>query len=791
MTSLKNIMSTATTKFSDGMYKVYKNPMITLSLTACIAIISVIISISWGFSLKSDFGDFKNLRSDRVRGVITDFIVGTITLILTIIVLKLNKQIHIADISMIVFMFQEVVNFLCDNALRNVHLRYHYEPEIGEVKEVWTFDSLKSRTEMIFDLKKIGESEDDVEGPVYCPARNQILKPGTEIFVYDANRLEINPGTLCQLTHNVDDIGKYSPDNDLCKRWKIMAGASGHVLSAEEIESKLYDGNSILQSTNPPCGNNCDCLNYVAVYLYHRYLNTDIELYLWLPVCLLRFDYNTLIQVTQNISQRYSVLQVNHGITTRIMNTRHISSPVSNSPVSTSARVSLPPNVSLSSDNLPANIPENINQNIVTEPVVTEPVVTEPVVTEPVVTNSKIESLGLECIHRAHIQDMLPLSNRHYGHFPMGMVNAAPGGFRWVHNYDEPSRGNEIVNESLRNLLRSRKRCTTSDCNMYEPIMLSEDEVNTLNLPQLTLDSYINLNESETGGPFFLVQAGQMTKYDLRSYNLHFFVARDNMQQHAFLNTFKYFTQADMVIKSVAVSLMTLFLLSTIESAVNGVICKKIDQTQSKNRYFWLIGIFVANILGSTPINMVRFGWAYTEDQRSGDRLRTSFVILLFLLLSCFYLGSKTKNDPFPMKAKVTLVILGLALLVIFDTMSTVLNTGTQYCPRTVDGVSADSYENDDENLKRKKQALRMIQKVCLVVMIILYASPIIVQLKTLNTKRSMNQILNSVPQTQTSAPLNSVPQTQTSAPTTPVTRSQTNSKTRKYFSKTVQALLM
>ena len=202
----------------------------------------------------------------------------------------------------------------------------------------------------------------------------------------------------------------------------------------------------------------------------------------------------------------------------------------------------------------------------------------------------------------------------------------------------------------------------------------------------------------------------------------------------AAINTFKYFMQADMVIKSASISLMTLFLLSTIETSVNLAICNE------KSRYLYLVGVLVANILGSTPINMARFGWAYTNDARSGEGLRTSFVILLYLLLSAFWLTIQKKDDPFPLKAKVTMVVLGLALLVIFDSLSAMIGNASEDCPRTIDGVNADNNPNDSENDRRKKNVFRMIQFGCLCVMLALYISPIIIQFYCMKSSKKAVQ---------------------------------------------------
>ena len=110
------------------------------------------------------------------------------------------------------------------------------------------------------------------------------------------------------------------------------------------------------------------------------------------------------------------------------------------------------------------------------------------------------------------------------------------------------------------------------------------------------------------------------------------------------LNTFKYFLHPDMITRSGCVTLMTLFLLCTIEHGISNMLK---DKNKNDGKYLPLLAVFATSILGATPINLVRFSWAYTNDRQSGENLQTSFVILIFLLVSCVYMGL-TKEDAFP-----------------------------------------------------------------------------------------------------------------------------------------------
>ena len=84
-------------------------------VSVCIVIIGLITFMTWGFSHQSDFADFKTTSTDRSRGVLTDFVVGLIAVGIGTVFMKFIPSLQVAHFSMILFMFQEMTNFLCDS----------------------------------------------------------------------------------------------------------------------------------------------------------------------------------------------------------------------------------------------------------------------------------------------------------------------------------------------------------------------------------------------------------------------------------------------------------------------------------------------------------------------------------------------------------------------------------------------------------------------------------------------------------------------------------------------------
>ena len=117
------------------------------------------------FQLQSDMADFKHAKMDKVRGVMTDHMVCITSIVMAALAVKIF-YVRVHDISMIIFMFQEITNFLCDNALRTVHLRYHFESERVHLDGIVR---LQDGTDIFAVDKKLSEKN-------YCRSRCKQLK---------------------------------------------------------------------------------------------------------------------------------------------------------------------------------------------------------------------------------------------------------------------------------------------------------------------------------------------------------------------------------------------------------------------------------------------------------------------------------------------------------------------------------------------------------------------------------------------------------------------------------------
>ena len=707
--------------------------MIIICTGFCVLTIGVIIALNWQFSIKSDFGTFKGNKFDRVRGVITDFLVGMIAISCAALAITFAK-VEIAEIGMLVFMFQEATNFLCDNALRTVHLRFHYEAETQipqtisilhtDNTQIWTVNTpheyCRARHQMIEDnTVLIGYDADSFD--IGLERKWKLIKTPTDIVVeddgslknvFDASgdsfwidkdgarflkeKLEITynisrdtcvksngsyyqPVPLkIQVTHNHTKIIEYIYDNPnaiknidgssvRCETWRIMAGAKGTVI--ERAKNLTYE--NIFDRK----------LAFVSVII----LPQNVEVHTLLPVSLLEFEYQDLRRLTtvESGAKRYKVIKSNPGVKTRII---HVAPCESSDKNDTVCKTKSHDDHNCSSSlirlrNLPVDYTEE----------------------------------NIEIIDGTD-RDVLSLS---------AQINMDPDGTIWKwskHISQKPSDGKELKCEELSQKLKSGQTCFST----------SEIEVLQKKCPewpkQLTYKTFIAVEDEESGkikyyypylGKVSRVSPSQLDKSNV----LKFYISNESMGDSSF-STLKYVNQPDIVIKSAAVSLMTLFLLSTIEKAINGVIVK-----DSKNKYLPLLGLLVANILGSTPINMVRFGWAYTSDERvEGEKLSTNFVILLFLLLSAFYIGVPSKCDPFPNSAKIFMVLSGLCLLVIFDIVNGILADFKQECPRTVLFSNNAENKNDTDRVKAKKRMAKVVQQICIAIMLATYILPIFIQ---------------------------------------------------------------
>ena len=151
------------------------NAILYAMVGLCVLTISVVILLNWSFSLNSDFGSFNKPSYDRVRGVITDFFVGTIAIFLGFVSMIVFPKLQVSEISMLIFMFQEIANFLCDNALRGIHLRYHYETETTNVSRSLILHNSTQTQIWHIELSKF-----------QCRGRNQVIPNGTILVAYDA-----------------------------------------------------------------------------------------------------------------------------------------------------------------------------------------------------------------------------------------------------------------------------------------------------------------------------------------------------------------------------------------------------------------------------------------------------------------------------------------------------------------------------------------------------------------------------------------------------------------------------
>ena len=682
-------------------------------VSVCIVIIGLITFMTWGFSHQSDFADFKTTSTDRSRGVLTDFVVGLIAVGIGAVFMKFIPSLQVAHFSMILFMFQEMTNFLCDNALRNVHLRYHYEPEVVQISSIISTADTNSFC-CGFKNKLLGVGTSNVT-QLQCRARTSILRRNTKVVLFDASRLVIPVGTRVQLTPDVDEFIMWARNvygGRECAPLKRLAGGSGVVeeCPADEVA----------------CEEDSECGRRVFVKI--RSVTAPItEKSMYIPVYLLRLDRDVLESLTQALP-RFNVVLTNHGLTTRQFQIEPISAPASSTASSTAAPTVAPTVASTAAPTAAPNAAPiaaptaALNATLTAAQLENQTLPTNAMIEGIYNTRSDIlDTLQIGCLSTSDIEID---ANQSRANNTMNYIGVRPSGLAWF-LYTERGQpaGTEFTDSTLRDLIHSKHENGDYDDSFFynrqqtPKVNFVAEDIAEIDFSSIKFDSFIKIGE-QYWKPW-IRESFYLRNID--SKHIFLYVPKSETGIAA-INTFKYFMQADMVIKSASISLMTLFLLSTIETSVNLAICNE------NSRYLYIVGVLVANILGSTPINMVRFGWAYTNDARSGEGLRTSFVILLYLLLSAFWLTIQKKDDPFPLKAKVTMVVLGLALLVIFDSLSAMIGNASEDCPRTIDGVNADNNPNDSENDRRKKNVFRMIQFGCLCVMLALYISPIVIQ---------------------------------------------------------------
>ena len=917
-TSCKNFQSCAFTALKESAKAIgrsglaignsIKNNLIVYAIVGlCVMTISVVILLNWTFSLNSDFGTFNKPNSDRVRGVITDFFVGIIAVFLGFVSMIIFPKLEVAEISMLIFMFQEITNFLCDNALRGVHMRYHFETETTKVTE-----SLILHDDKQTQIWKVHSSRKE------CKARNQMIPNGRILIAYDADVLDIgitrkwrrvekvvfdsapqkNKAKTDSRLHDYYEetmkpensfwrekyLGYKEPQeskqegNVVCFFKEIFA--TDVFRRADTNEPFQIDENSVVESNgnyykpvqmdvqmtwdwrdirvffsdehketghngmtsliNSPASCNaytvcagqhgkviasCESCNLtqtepgdqrkmisVRFWIYPQSFHVNIKV----PVNLLNFKDKDLRRLTY-YSPRYKVVSTNAGVETRIIqlvpcdcfsidakdsdcqictNGCGISPSHSCNPTTTTStptptvipQTQIPTNIPQTSiptnppqTNIPTNLPQtsiptnvpqtNIPTNLPQTSIPTNVPQTDTSILEnrtlldsfPFETRSSSESdrqlqaqypnykeyckFGTLTVPQLPLQHYRDTTKIKYSKdinssvwlseqtAETAQVSYNLEGYKWVPLNNQNSRPpesegyKEIVCETLKNHIENGKTCFDHD-----EIQNIKTNCSSIWPSVLTPRHYIEARVNDKTY-YYLPCVGDHTKVIMSNINhtLRFYISPDALGSSN-LTTFKYFLQPDIVLKSAAVSLMTLFLLSSVERAVN-----KVFTAQSSSRYLPLVGLFVANILGSTPINMIRFGWAYTDDERSNygqTRISTNFIILLFLLLSAFYLGVPEKKQVFPDKAKILMAMAGLTLLVVFDVVNSILVGTTQYCPRTINFANTEENANDDDLLKKRKSTARIITYVCIVIMLVIYLTPIVTQSYLLASKK-------------------------------------------------------
>ena len=752
-----------TTKIDKGE-KVNKFLIFTIVIF-CVLTIGTVIALNWQFTLNSDFGKFNKPQFDKVRGVITDFFVGIIALACALIVVAVFK-VEVAQISMLMFMFQEITNFLCDNALRSIHLRYHFEHEIGYPEEV---SILHNTEQQIWRLP--------TDNYTNCSARNQVIKDNTIIIAYDADHLNLEVGMKVQMTFDWRQIREFTDPNFEtaakgtvlqtvlqnsdgtkleCNKWIQLAGQKGIVEECEESSGQCQYKNELGRK-------------FATVKFNIQPGNWDTTYRV--PVCLLMLGYDDLRRLTKE-SPRFKVIATNPGVMTRIMllskcissdnddKTCTITNKESSKISAKNTNIQTPNNIDITTANA-ADIRSAITTNIQTEAtdIQTQPTQTD-IQTQPTQTDIQTQpttEIDNFCSNNTDtvqfIKKHLPLKSILHGGVSQVVnpnksvtaktINLSPCGYNWLPIpgiYSKPSSEDgwtEIICKELHDKIKSHQSC------------FLQEEVDSIksscNITDLSFKHFIEVDfgfAKKWLSPHLGKVTTLKTGSNLAISQLRFYISNESVGSSS-INTFKYLLQPDMVIKSAAVSLMTLFLLSTVERAVNKVIT---NDGKVKSRFWPLLGLFVANILGSTPINMVRFGWAYTTDEHSTtDKLSTNFVILLFLLLSAFYVGIPNKDDPFPNTIKIIMVLAGLCLLVIFDVISPILLGGRQFCPRTINFANKAENRSDTEYIKGKKKIARYVQYICLGIMCIVFILPIITQFYILFKTKKIDKIENTI----------------------------------------------
>ena len=416
-------------KFSEG------SRMGIFLASVCVVIIGLITFMTWGFSHQSDFADFKTTSTDRSRGVLTDFVVGLVAVGIAAVFMKFIPSLQVAHFSMILFMFQEMTNFLCDNALRNVHLRYHYEPEVVQISSIVSTADTNSFC-CGFKNKLLGVGTSNVT-QLQCRARTSILKRNTKVVLFDASRLVIPVGTRVQLTPDVDEFIRWARDvyRNECAPLKRLAGGSGVVeeCPADEVA----------------CEQDSECGRHVYVKI--RSVTAPItEKSMYIPVYLLRLDRDTLESLTQELP-RFNVVLTNHGLTTRqfqIERTSASTPAASTTAASTTAASTTAAAPTAAPTAVPAASPTAAQLENQTLP-------TNAMIEGTYNTRSDIlETLQIGCLSSSDIEID---ANQHRASNSMNYIGVRPSGLAWfLYTESGQPAGTEFTDGTLRDLIHTK-----------------------------------------------------------------------------------------------------------------------------------------------------------------------------------------------------------------------------------------------------------------------------------------------------------------------------------------------
>lgn len=109
------------------------------------------------------------------------------------------------------------------------------------------------------------------------------------------------------------------------------------------------------------------------------------------------------------------------------------------------------------------------------------------------------------------------------------------------------------------------------------------------------------------------------------------------------------------VVRSMVVSLATVFMLSSFNKTMQPII----DKTRS--RFAEVLMFWVTSSLASIPVNTLRFGWAYVD--HGVTKVSTGIVALVYLLVYATYLNGHALRDEitFSRRSKLIIGVLGLA----------------------------------------------------------------------------------------------------------------------------------